>query len=312
MTMSTFTSTNTRINDLRRVEESLAMIAPRWSVRILHTLDQDTPLRFTEVKQRLPQMQDPSLSQRLAALADHGLVDRTASGRRPVYYELTERGRDLAPVHDALAAWATACLEHTGPATEAEHAEDALRLVSPRHATTVLWALQQNGPMRSGELSREVTPGMSPMVMTSRLRQLGADGLVERVTDGHRSPYRLTPAAHALGPVYTALSAWAAGRPTTSTHHPVWAPTHTSQQRSSTPASREREQRQEQRSVAAAATATSSRTPAFSNVTSMPLRTAPGISAQRFAPAWRKVDLFSHSTRTLPTNQALVASGRSR
>ncbi|MFF4529454.1 winged helix-turn-helix transcriptional regulator [Streptomyces sp. NPDC001407] len=215
MTSSTFTSTTSRINDLRRVEESLSMIAPRWSVRILHTLRQDTPLRFTEVKLRLPQMQDPSLSQRLAALADHGLIDRTAVGGRPVYYELTDRGRDLAPVHDALAAWAAACLEDTGPATKAEHAEDALKLISPRHATAVLWALRQSGPLRSGELSREVTPGMSPMVMTSRLRQLGADGLVERVTDSHRSPYQLTAAAHALGPVYAALSAWAAGRPPT-------------------------------------------------------------------------------------------------
>ncbi|MEU2868681.1 helix-turn-helix domain-containing protein [Streptomyces olivoreticuli] len=308
MTISTFTSPTSRINDLRRVEEALAMIAPRWSVWMLQTLQQTDRMRYHEVREKLPWLKDPAVSQRLAALADHGLVDRTATDGRPVYYALTDRGRELAPVQDALAAWAGECLEEVGPTARAEHVEDALKLITPRHATAVLWALQDNGPMRSGELSREVTPGMSPMVMTSRLRQLGADGLVERVTDNHRSPYQLTAAGRALGPVYTALSAWAAGRPPTTAHHPVWAPAQAAQQRPSAAAPQPSEQQRVQRSVAAAAAATSPHIPVFSRP-----RTTPAISVQRVAPTWRQADLFSHNTtRTAPTNRVLAASGRSR
>ncbi|MEU1821310.1 helix-turn-helix domain-containing protein [Streptomyces abikoensis] len=307
MTISMFTSPTSRTKDLRRVEEALAVIAPRWSVWMLQTLQQTSRMRYHEVREKLPWLKDPAVSQRLAALADHGLVDRTATAGRPVYYALTDRGRHLAPVQDALAAWADEYLEDTGPTARAEHVEDALKLITPRHATAVLWALQDNGPMRSGELSRVVTPDMSPMVMTSRLRQLGADGLVERVTDSHRSPYQLTAAARALGPVYTALSAWAAGRPPTIAHHPVWAPAQEAQQHPSAATAGQTEQRQVRRTVAAAAAATSPHTPVFSRP-----RTTPTISAQRVAPSWRQSDLFSHTTRTAPPHRALAASGRSR
>ncbi|MFF4215293.1 winged helix-turn-helix transcriptional regulator [Streptomyces nondiastaticus] len=290
MTATTFMSPTSRINDLQRVEESLAVIAPRWSVWTLQTLQQTGRLRYHEVREKLPWLKDPAVSQRLAALADHGLVDRTATDGRPVYYALTDRGRELAPAQNALAAWADACLEDTGPTARAEQVEDALKLITPRHATAVLWALQINGPMRSGELAREVAPGLSPMVITSRLRQLGADGLVERVTDNHRSSYQLTAAARALGPTYTALSAWAAGRPPTTAHHPVWAPAQ---------AADRAQDGQARRSVAAAAVATSP-------------RTTPAITAQRTPPSWRQNDLFSHTTRHVPTVPAQAMSGRSR
>lgn len=296
MTVTTLTSPTSRINDLKRVEESLAMIAPRWSVWTLQTLQQDGRLRYHEVRQKLPWLKDPAISQRLAALADHGLIDRTATNGRPVYYALTDRGRELAPVQHALAAWADACLEDTGPTARAEHVENALKLITPRHATAVLWTLQTNGPMRSGELAREVAPGLSPMVITSRLRQLGADGLVERVTDNHRSPYQLTAAARALGPAYTALSAWAAGRPPTTAHHPVWASAQAVDR--TQPAARAQDG-QVRRSVAAAA------------VTTSPHAT-PAITAQRVPPSWRHADLFSHATRAVPIAPAAPTSGRSR
>ncbi|MEU1819926.1 helix-turn-helix domain-containing protein [Streptomyces roseifaciens] len=289
MTATTATSPTSRINDLQRVEESLAMIAPRWSVWTLQTLQQAGRLRYHEVREKLPWLKDPAVSQRLAALADHGLIDRTATDGRPVYYALTDRGRELAPAQDALAAWAGECLEDAGPTARAEQVEDALKLITPRHATAVLWALRTNGPMRSGELAREVAPGLSPMVITSRLRQLGADGLVERVTDNHRSPYQLTAAARALGPAYTELSAWAAGRPPT-TDHPIWAPAQ---------AADRAQDGQVRRSVAAAAVATSP-------------RAAPAITAQRIPPSWRHADLFSHTTRHAPIVPAPATSGRSR
>src|SRR4030095_4956122 len=50
--------------------------------------------------------------------------------------------------------------------------------------------------------------GMAPRVLSSRLRQLAADGFIESVADGSRSLYALTPQGRSLGPVLAPVRRW--------------------------------------------------------------------------------------------------------
>src|SRR2546427_12243337 len=47
--------------------------------------------------------------------------------------------------------------------------------------------------------------GIAPRVLSSRLRQLAADGFIESVADGSRSPYALPPQARALPPIIVSI-----------------------------------------------------------------------------------------------------------
>ncbi|MER5786403.1 helix-turn-helix domain-containing protein [Streptomyces mobaraensis] len=220
-----------RTNDLSRVTETLEMIAPRWSVWVLMTLAEQ-PLRYAEIKPKLPWLADGQLHPRLRKLTDAGLVERTAYAPRHVTYGLTDRGAELLPVLTVIAAWGNTHLEKnlvlnakTGeleperiPA--ADNIEDALALLTPRHATPLLWALKARGAASVRELAAEAMPGYSLSTAYPPLRQLIDDGLVE-VTD--TSAFRLSTTGQALASVYGALSAWAAGRPVTAASaHPLW------------------------------------------------------------------------------------------
>jgi len=50
--------------------------------------------------------------------------------------------------------------------------------------------------------------GIAPRVLSSRLRQLAADGFVETVADGSRSLYALTPQGRSLAPIINAIGRW--------------------------------------------------------------------------------------------------------
>ena len=50
--------------------------------------------------------------------------------------------------------------------------------------------------------------GIAPRVLSSRLRQLAADGFVEPVADGSRSLYALTPQGRSLAPIIAAIGRW--------------------------------------------------------------------------------------------------------
>jgi DNA-binding HxlR family transcriptional regulator len=53
-----------------------------------------------------------------------------------------------------------------------------------------------------------VRTGIAPRVLSSRLRQLTSDGLVETVSEGPRSAYALTERGRSLEPVVNAIGRW--------------------------------------------------------------------------------------------------------
>lgn len=86
--------------------ETLDEIGTQWRLHVLHDL-QGGEMRFNELKEATG-ASSRTLSQTLDALMEAGLVDRRSEEASPiaVYYSLTDKGEDLAPVFEALDAWA--------------------------------------------------------------------------------------------------------------------------------------------------------------------------------------------------------------
>ncbi len=89
------------------VARFLILLEGPWATLIVRELLQG-PLRFTEIKDRLPGISAHTLTNRLRRFEASGLVTRTAYPEIPprVVYELTEVGEQLRTVLDAMNAWA--------------------------------------------------------------------------------------------------------------------------------------------------------------------------------------------------------------
>ena len=77
----------------------------------------------------------------------------------------------------------------------------------------VIMARLKEKPLRYGEL-RQLIPALSDKVLTERLRDLEAQGLVARanaLAGSRKIVYRLTPLGETLRPVLEALYAWGEG-----------------------------------------------------------------------------------------------------
>ena len=86
----------------------------------------------------------------------------------------------------------------------------AVELIGKRWAGAILWALADR-PYYFGELCQSV-PGLSDRLLSRRLRELEAEGLVSRtVHEGNppRVSYSLTEKGEALQPAIQELGAWA-------------------------------------------------------------------------------------------------------
>jgi DNA-binding HxlR family transcriptional regulator len=86
---------------------AVELVGKRWTGAILIVL-MDGPLRFSEIKQLVPDLSDRLLSERLKELEGEGIVVRSVADETPVRveYALTDKGRALEPSVRALKRWA--------------------------------------------------------------------------------------------------------------------------------------------------------------------------------------------------------------
>jgi len=89
------------------VARAAEIVGERWTILILRELVLFGPQRFSDLRKNLSQMSPSVLSERLASLETHGLVERSelAPPAASTVYVLTEAGRAFAPVLGALARW---------------------------------------------------------------------------------------------------------------------------------------------------------------------------------------------------------------
>ncbi|MFJ4918467.1 winged helix-turn-helix transcriptional regulator [Streptomyces sp. NPDC088725] len=268
--------------DVSRVTEALAMITPRWNVRIMLAVS-GPPLRYSEIAGNVSWLQSGQLHPKLQALCDAGLIQRTEHTPRHVTYGHTDRGAALLPVLPLIVTWAEEHLEKADrPLPAIEQIEDSLTLLTRRHAAAILWVLKSRGEASGRALARIVMPSSDWTSIYPPLRQLVADGLVD--TDGIGQPYRLSDAGDGLAPVFGALSAWSAGHSLAqAAGHPVWgrpdaAPSQwvSNQARLQTP-------------------------------TAVPV---PVRAEQNSPPTWQNRDLFSHAVPARPMTALPVGGPR--
>lgn len=88
------------------VETTLMLIGDKWKVLILRDLMPGTK-RFGELKKSIGSVSQKVLTAQLRDMEDKGLVHRQVYAEVPprVEYSLTETGRSLKPILDAMWNW---------------------------------------------------------------------------------------------------------------------------------------------------------------------------------------------------------------
>jgi DNA-binding HxlR family transcriptional regulator len=86
---------------------ALEVIGRRWTGAIVRSMLAGAT-RFSAILSDVPELSDRLLSQRLKQLEAEGIIERQVTPSTPVRveYVLTEKGRALGSVVDAVAAWA--------------------------------------------------------------------------------------------------------------------------------------------------------------------------------------------------------------
>lgn len=88
------------------LDVTMAFIGGKWKAVVLWYLRKEKK-RFSELKERIPAITDKMLSLQLRALEKDGIVKRTVYPEVPpkVEYSLTEEGKTMIPMLEAIALW---------------------------------------------------------------------------------------------------------------------------------------------------------------------------------------------------------------
>lgn len=88
------------------VERTLEILGGKWTILIVRDLLSGVK-RFGELRRSLHPISPKTLTDRLRALEDQGIVRRTMYSEVPLHveYQLTERGHSLQLIFDAMKAW---------------------------------------------------------------------------------------------------------------------------------------------------------------------------------------------------------------
>ena len=89
------------------VETTLSIIRSKWQVLILRDLLMNGTMRFKELQRSIGKVSQKVLTDNLRAMEDFGIVHREVFAEVPprVEYSLTEVGKTLQPVLDAMWTW---------------------------------------------------------------------------------------------------------------------------------------------------------------------------------------------------------------
>lgn len=102
-------ATKTNQKFLCPLNAALDIVGGKWKLKILYHL-LDTPKRFGELRKLLPSVTQQMLTTQLRELEQDGVIHREIYKEIPpkVEYSMTEFGKSLTPVLNALTEWGTA------------------------------------------------------------------------------------------------------------------------------------------------------------------------------------------------------------
>ena len=92
---------------------ALAVIGGRWKLIIIYWLA-ESPRQFLELRRLMPSISQKVLTEQLRELVADDVVHRERTGRlpAPVIYSLTDYGRSLLPIAEAVRLWGRGHIEH--------------------------------------------------------------------------------------------------------------------------------------------------------------------------------------------------------
>lgn len=95
---------------LNEFDATMQLIQGKWKIYILYELAETEVGRFNQLARSIPTISNKTLTSQLRELAADGLISRKAYAVVPpkVEYRLTEKGKSLLPVLDALCDWGLA------------------------------------------------------------------------------------------------------------------------------------------------------------------------------------------------------------
>ncbi|MNL40830.1 putative HTH-type transcriptional regulator YybR [compost metagenome] len=85
----------------------LRIIGGKWKLLILNAILQDCPKRFGELRKKMPDITQATLTIQLRELEADGIVSRLVYAESPpkVEYKLTDLGLTLVPIITSLNEW---------------------------------------------------------------------------------------------------------------------------------------------------------------------------------------------------------------
>jgi DNA-binding HxlR family transcriptional regulator len=106
------------------VEQTIALLGSKWKLLILRELFKGTK-RFGELSRGVPGISQKMLTQQLRQMEEDNLIHRKVYAEVPprVEYSLTEIGKSLSPILDAMHKWGAKYMmrtEKTGMKKERE------------------------------------------------------------------------------------------------------------------------------------------------------------------------------------------------
>lgn len=95
--------------ELCRVEDALGILVGKWKPIILLYLLTNGTQRFSELKRRVPGITQKMLTKQLRELEEEDIIERVVYPQVPpkVEYSITEYGKSLKPILEAMHEWGT-------------------------------------------------------------------------------------------------------------------------------------------------------------------------------------------------------------
>ena len=89
------------------VMDTMELLSGKWRIIIMTALYLGGRMRFNQIKKHIPRITGRVLSMELKYLQEHEIVSRSVKDTSPitVEYALTEYGKTLDPVFQALTTW---------------------------------------------------------------------------------------------------------------------------------------------------------------------------------------------------------------
>ncbi|GEM51824.1 transcriptional regulator [Empedobacter brevis NBRC 14943 = ATCC 43319] len=104
------------------VSLTMDLVGGKWKAVILYHL-KDEAKRYNELRKEIPSVTEMTLSLQLKQLEKDGLVLRKVHGKKPpvkVIYSLTDFGKSIVPVLEAITKWGNRVVKEKGEFISAE------------------------------------------------------------------------------------------------------------------------------------------------------------------------------------------------